>query len=84
MKKVELQNGNIVYTGTGREILSLWRKLTERHIDDWSFVLNAPKMNMDKNYGLYVDLVDGFDEPYNKPQLGILKASGVLETLNLI
>ena len=39
---------------------------------------------MNKNYGLYVDLVDGLDEPYNKPQLGILNASGVLEALNLI
>ena len=84
MKKVELQNGNTVYTGTGREILSLWRKLTERHMDDWNFVLNVPKLNMDKNYGLYVDYVNGFDEPYDKPQLGILNASGVLEVLNLI
>ena len=84
MRKIELVNGNTVYTGSAREILSLWRKLTERHMDDWSFILNAPKMNMDKKYGLYVDLVDGFDEPYNKPQLGILNASGVLEVLNLI
>ena len=84
MRRTEFENGNVLYTGTAREILSLWRKLTERHMDDWSFILNTPKMNMDQNYGLYVDEIDGFDEPYDKPQLGILNASGVLETLNLI
>nr|DAP38912.1 MAG TPA: hypothetical protein [Bacteriophage sp.] len=84
MRRTELKNENVIYTGTAREILSLWKNLTERHMDDWSFILNTPKMNMNKNYGLYVDLVDGLDEPYNKPQLGILNASGVLEALNLI
>lgn len=84
MRRTKLKNENVIYTGTAREILSLWKKLTERHMDDWSFILNTPKMNMNKNYGLYVDLVDGLDEPYNKPQLGILNASGVLEALNLI
>ena len=84
MRRTELENGNTIYTGTAREILCLWHNLTERHMDDWSFILNTPKMNMDKNYGLYVDLVDGFDEPYDKPQLGILNASGVLEALDLI
>lgn len=84
MRRTELKNENVIYTGTAREILSLWKNLTERHMDDWSFILNTPKMNMNKNYGLYVDLVDGLDEPYSKPQLGILNASGVLEALNLI
>ena len=81
MRRTELKNGNTVYTGTAREILSLWRKLTERHMDDWNFVLNVPKLNMEKNYGLYVDRLDAYED---LPQLGILNASGVLEVLNLI
>ena len=84
MRRTELKNGNTVYTGTAREILSLWRKLTERHMDDWNFVLNVPKLNMEKNYGLYVDRLDAYEDLFDKPQLGILNASGVLEVLNLI
>lgn len=43
MKKIEKEDG-ILYIGTSREIKSLWNNLTKRHLEDWTFVLNPPKM----------------------------------------
>lgn len=84
MKKSVLENGNTLYTGTAREVLSLWRKLTERHMDDWTFITNVPKLNMEKNYGLYIDEVDVYRDLFDRPQLGVVNASTALELLNVI
>lgn len=74
MKCRILENENMIFTGTAREILSLWKKLTQIHMEDWHFITNFPKMNMSKDYILYVDKVDGFGECFTHPQMGIMRA----------
>jgi len=65
------ENENMIFTGTAREILSLWRKLTQIHMEDWTFSLNLSNMDMSKDYILYVDKVDGYGEYFTHPQMGI-------------
>lgn len=43
-------------------------------MEDWHFITNFPKMNMSKDYILYVDKVDGFGECFTHPQMGIMRA----------
>lgn len=80
MKKIEKEDG-ILYIRTSREIKSLWNNLTKRHLEDWTFVLNPPKMKDGLIYGLYVDETDGFGDLFPKPQMGVLNATGVLREL---
>lgn len=84
MKKIEFKNENLLYVGTAEEIERMWAELADAHMEDWTFVLNPPKFNSSQRYGLYVDFVDGLGDPFDKPQMGVLNASGVLEALELV
>ena len=79
MKQYNLKEGKL-FTGTAREILSLYRNYRERELADFVFA-NYPKMNMSKNYGLLITDFDEIEERAVEPYMTVLNASTVLELL---
>ena len=79
MKQYNLKEGKL-FTGTAREILSLYRNYRERELADYVFT-SYPKMNMSRNYGLLITDFDEIEERAVEPYMTVLNASTVLELL---
>ena len=79
MKQYNLKERKL-FTGTEREILSLYRNYRERELADFVFA-NYPKMNMSRNYGLLITDFDEIEAHEVAPYMTVLNASTVLELL---
>lgn len=81
MKKYEVK-GSKLYTGTAREILSLYKNYRKRELADADFVFASyPEMDMSRNYGLLITNFDEIEERIVEPYMTVLNESTVLELL---
>ena len=80
MKKVVLENGNVVlFVGTAREIKNLFTNLNQRELA-WCVFPDAPKFNMSRTYGLVLRYYDEYNEEFfADPQMCVVSAETALE-----
>ena len=79
MKKYEVK-GSKLYTGTAREILSLYKNYRKRELADFVFE-SYPEMDMSRNYGLLITNFDEIEERVVEPYMTVLNESTVIELL---
>lgn len=79
MIKTDITEGEL-YTGTAREILSLYRNLREREVVDFIHA-SYPRMNMNRNYGLVITRYDQYEDREVDPVMSVVSASTALELI---
>ena len=79
MIKTDILEGEL-YTGTAREILSLYRNLREREVVDFVHT-RYPRMNMNRNYGLVITRYDQSEDREVDPTMMVVSASTALELI---
>lgn len=79
MVKTDITEGEL-YTGTAREILSLYRNLREREIMNFMHT-SYPRMNMNRNYGLVITRYDQYEDREVDPIMSVVSASTALELI---
>lgn len=80
MKRVEIENGNVLFIGTAREISLAYNKLAKNQ-DAQPVFVDAPKFNKDKMYGLSLDYCDLDGRVYDVPRMKVVSSDMVVRMI---